>query len=74
MDTTTKEQTELEQFQSLRIEALETECKRLNECLAKIRNEVLQARISDPVFLHPLIALPERVKDMEVNFESNSQH
>lgn len=54
MESTTKEKTELEQFQALRIEALEKELERINEELLEVKNTAFKTRLTDPKFFRPL--------------------
>jgi len=54
MDTTTKEKTDLEQFQALRIEALEKEIDRLNDELLTVKQYAYKARLTDPAFYKPI--------------------
>jgi len=54
MTSTTTKKTALEEFQAMRITALEEEITRLNIQLNEVKLSALKARVSDPIFLKPL--------------------
>jgi predicted DNA-binding protein (UPF0251 family) len=53
--------TQLEEFQAVRIEALEQEVLRLNDELINAKIAVNKIKVSDPVFTRPISEIPVKL-------------